>query len=106
MDEPVTHPSIYRSLNCKSNFKGKAYNQARVAPVSCTFKYKQLETCIQNVHYCSARPKPILPDPKTKQEGKVEMLDKSIQVKSLFLITWQKRRPNPNQLLPTLNPKQ
>jgi hypothetical protein len=39
----------------------------------------------------------ILPDPKTKQEGKDQMLDKLMlwtnrfQVKSLFLNTWMKK---------------
>ena len=57
----------------KVNFKGKVktITKARVAPVICTVEYKKLETCTQNVHCCSARPKPILPDPKTKQEGEV-----------------------------------
>ena len=46
-------------------------SKARVAPGSCTVEYKQLETCTQNVQCCSAWSKPILPDPKIKQEGKV-----------------------------------
>ena len=91
-DKPVAHPSIYRSGNCNGKFKAKV--KMITLPgggCSCTVKYKQLETCTQNVQCCSARPKSILPDPKTEQEGKVLMLDK------LFLNTMIKR-----SLLPRL----
>jgi hypothetical protein len=50
--------------------------------------------------------------PKTKQDGKVKMLDKlmvwanQFQVRRLFFNTQIKRRPSPNPLLPTPNPKQ
>ena len=63
----------------------------------------------QNVQCCSARPKLILPNPKTKQESKVWMLDKLMgqtnqcQVNSLCLKMGVKC---PNPLLPTPNPKQ
>jgi hypothetical protein len=65
---PLTEAKIVNA-----DFKGKVkrITKARVAPGSCTVEYKQLETCKQIIQCCSARPKPILSDPKMKQEGKV-----------------------------------
>jgi hypothetical protein len=57
--------------------------------------------CTQSVQCCSVRPKPILVNPKTKQPGSNRW-----KVKALFLKTLTKRRPSPNPLLLTPNPKQ
>ena len=43
----------------------------------------QLEIYTLSVQCCSARPKPILPNPKTKQKGKVLMLDIYMQGEEL-----------------------
>ena len=42
-------------------------------------EYKQLNICTKNVHYCSPRPKAILPIPKTKEEdGKIDEMYKEL----------------------------
>ena len=64
MNQSLIHPFTGAEI-IKANFKGKlkTITKAMVPPGICTVEYKQLETGTQNVQYCSARPKSILPDP-------------------------------------------
>ena len=67
MDEPVTLPSIYRRGNCKGKVNlitKPGWHQVVVQLGTNSWR--------QNVQCWLAQPKPILPDPKTKQEGKVK----------------------------------
>ena len=102
-DEPVTHPSIYSSGNCKGkvNLITKPGWQQVVVQLS-TNSWRHVHR-MYSVGWISPSP---FCQTLRQNKKKLECWTNLFQVKSLFFITKLKRRPNSNPLMPTLNPKQ